>query len=97
MNQSPDIERIIVRARSVTRIEEGEGVAVTCCKGAIWITQANDARDVVLEAGESFVLDRPGLALVFAIADSAVILGPGWRIPAGASVPVPAEPERLCA
>ncbi len=97
MKQPESIERIIVRARSVTRIEEGVGAGVTCCKGAIWITQSNDARDIVLEAGESFVLDRPGLALVFAMTDSAVILGPGWQMPAGASVPVPAEPERLCA
>jgi hypothetical protein len=32
----------------------------------VWITQANDFEDIVIHDGESFVLDRPGLALVSA-------------------------------
>jgi hypothetical protein len=46
------------------RIRDGAGVTVACLAGAAWVTQADDFRDIVLEAGESFVLDRPGLALV---------------------------------
>ena len=41
--------------------------------GALWITQSNDPRDIVIKGGESFVLDRPGLALVCAAAGPAVV------------------------
>ena len=54
-------------------IEDGEGVAVTCLDGAVWVTQSHDSRDVVLESGESFVLDRPGLALVSAPTGAAAV------------------------
>ena len=65
----------VIRLKSgeLLDIEDGEGVAVTCVDGAIWVTQAHDPRDVVLENGESFVLDRPGLALVSAPAGAAAV------------------------
>src|SRR6266478_825841 len=47
-------------------IDNGEGFTVECLEGAVWITQSNDPRDIVLKAGQSFVLDKPGLALVCA-------------------------------
>jgi hypothetical protein len=54
-------------------INDGEGFTVACRDGAVWITQSNDPRDIVLGAGESFVLDKPGLALVCASAGPAVV------------------------
>ena len=54
-------------------IDHGEGSRVNCMEGALWITQSNDPRDVVIAQGESFVLDRPGLALVCAAAGPAVV------------------------
>ena len=54
-------------------IEDGEGIAVTCVDGAVWVTQSHDPRDVVLAGGDSFVLDRPGLALVSAPAGAAAV------------------------
>ncbi len=54
-------------------IEDGEGLAVTCVSGAVWVTQSYDPRDVVLTDGESFVLDRPGLALVSAPGGAAAV------------------------
>ena len=54
-------------------ITDGEGFTVECLDGAVWITQSNDARDIVLNAGESFVLDKPGLALVCAAAGPATV------------------------
>jgi hypothetical protein len=41
-------------------IDDGEGFTVECLDGAVWITQSSDPRDIVLKAGESFVLDKPG-------------------------------------
>jgi DUF2917 family protein len=54
-------------------INDGEGFTVECLEGAVWITQSNDPRDIVLNAGESFVLDKPGLALVCAAAGPATV------------------------
>jgi hypothetical protein len=54
-------------------IDNGEGSRVNCVEGAVWITQSNDPRDIVIKGGESFVLDRPGLALVCAAAGPAVV------------------------
>ena len=46
------------------RLHDAAGCTVTCCAGTVWITQERDARDVFLATGESFTLDRPGLALI---------------------------------
>jgi hypothetical protein len=54
-------------------IHDGEGFTVECLEGAVWITQSNDPRDIVLNAGESFMLDKPGLALVCAAAGPAAV------------------------
>jgi hypothetical protein len=54
-------------------IDHGFGFAVTCREGAVWITQANDPRDIALSAGQCFALDRKGLALVVAPLGPAVI------------------------
>jgi hypothetical protein len=61
-------------AHEVVPLHDAEGLAVTCLAGAVWITQADDPDDIVLEAGEEFVLDRPGLALVSAPGGPATIL-----------------------
>lgn len=79
---------IALPARSVHRIQSGKGQLVTCLKGVTWITQANDERDIILSEGQSFVLDRQGLAVVFALKEAAIIVGVA-RLPAMAP-----EPER---
>ena len=55
-----------LRAREVIDIRNGQGLAVRCLAGSLWITQDGDSDDVVVKAGECFVLDRRGLALVSA-------------------------------
>jgi hypothetical protein len=54
-------------------VRDGRGFTVTCLEGAVWITQSNDARDIALAAGQAFVLDKPGLALVCASAGPATL------------------------
>jgi hypothetical protein len=54
-------------------VNNGEGITVACLEGSVWITQSNDTRDVVLIAGQAFVLDKPGLALVCAAAGPATV------------------------
>ena len=63
-----------LRSREVLNIRDGKGLTVRCMAGALWITQDGDTDDVVLRAGECFVLDRPGLALVSAPLAPATVL-----------------------
>jgi hypothetical protein len=48
-------------------VRDGRGLEIRCIRGNLWITQAGDGRDVILYAGESFTLDRRGLALITAL------------------------------
>lgn len=54
-------------------ISDGQGLAVECIEGAVWITQSNDPRDIVINAGQTFLLDKQGLALVAAPAGRATV------------------------
>jgi hypothetical protein len=57
---------------SVARIEDGKGLLITLRDGELWITQERDRRDYVLRPGESFRLDRPGVAVISAMRRSAL-------------------------
>lgn len=48
----------------VVGIRKGRGALVFVESGTAWITQEDDRRDVMVAAGESFRLDRDGVALV---------------------------------
>ena len=50
------------------------GTGVDLFDGSVWITQQDDPRDIVLVAGDSFVFDRPGLAIVQALVGSKLLL-----------------------
>lgn len=58
--------------RQSLELEDAIGGTIVCLQGGVWITQHHDSRDIVLGAGERFVFDRPGLAIVQATADSLV-------------------------
>jgi len=45
-------------------LREAAGWTVCSLEGELWITQDGDVRDIVLEAGDSFVLDRNDAALL---------------------------------
>jgi hypothetical protein len=55
-----------LKAREVLDIRDGQGLRVKSLRGVLWITQSNDSEDIVVRAGQAFVLDRPGLALISA-------------------------------
>ena len=55
-------------------VRDGRGLEIRCIRGNLWITQAGDSRDVVLYAGESFTLDRRGLALITALLQPADVV-----------------------
>jgi hypothetical protein len=74
MDARPATTLLQLGAREVLDIHNGRGLAVRCLGGALWITQHGDIDDIVLKAGQCFVLDRPGLALVSAPVGPATVL-----------------------
>lgn len=51
-------------------VRDGRGVRVVCLTGALWMTQEQRTADVILEAGQSAVIDSTGLTLVMALGPS---------------------------
>src|SRR5262245_16198256 len=85
-----ELEPITLQARTVHRIDSGQGQQVTAVKGVVWVTQEHDSRDIILSAGESAVLDRRGLAVVYAFKDALITVGTPMQLPASR----PAQPTR---
>jgi hypothetical protein len=54
-------------------VTDGRGMSMRCLAGSLWVTQDGDPRDIVLTPGETFTLDRDGLAIVYATADAALV------------------------
>jgi Protein of unknown function (DUF2917) len=77
-----ELEPIALQARTVHRIDNGRGQQVTCVRGVVWVTQEHDSRDIILSAGQSAVLDRRGLAVVYAFKDALVTVGAAMQLPA---------------
>lgn len=69
----PDTASLLLPRGGVIRLTDAAGTRVTCRSGAAWITLDDDRRDIVLEAGDQFVIDRAGLTLVCALAGPAAI------------------------
>jgi hypothetical protein len=53
-------------------LRAARGRIVKCVSGSVWLTMEGDRRDVVLNPGASFVVDRDGLTLLAAQQPSAV-------------------------
>jgi hypothetical protein len=68
----------LAKSQAVT-LTDAVGSEITCLGGALWITQDEDPRDIVLQSGESFTLDRKGPAIVWALAASSVEMVPARR------------------
>jgi Protein of unknown function (DUF2917) len=96
MRARPNFVLIAFKARSVRRIANGLGLKVTCLRGQVWLTQSNDPRDIILTSGNSFVLDRPGIAVVFAFTDALTQVGEPELV-AGANENTPAGASRSAA
>ena len=82
-----NIRPIEMRQGSLHRIEGGKGLQIIAISGVVWITQARDERDIILTSGQSFILDRKGLAVVYALKDAAIAVGPAGHIAAAFDSP----------
>jgi hypothetical protein len=79
-----DIKPVRLPARAIHTIEGGKGLQITAVAGTVWVTQAQDMRDIILTRGHSFILDRNGRAVVYALKDAAIVVGPAGHITAAA-------------
>jgi hypothetical protein len=46
---------------------------VCAVEGAVWITEENDSRDIVLEAGKCYRLKREGVAILNSLSGEASV------------------------
>lgn len=74
MNLALGQSRVDLKRDQLIALRDARGVQVSCLDGALWITQEKMAADVVLEAGQSSVIDTPGLTLVMAVRPSTLRL-----------------------
>ncbi|HXC38029.1 MAG TPA: DUF2917 domain-containing protein [Burkholderiales bacterium] len=54
------------------KLRDSMGATLCAREGTVWITEENSRKDVVLENGACFRIDKPGLTLVQAFADASV-------------------------
>ena len=76
MNLELNQDGLCLKRKQVLKVRGGSGHAIVCHSGSVWVTQAGDRRDIVLDAGESFALERNGLAVVQAFEQSAISIAP---------------------
>lgn len=63
---APPASRTLARG-AILRIPEPAGARIDCLAGSLWVTQDNDPRDIMLEAGESCELSGRARVLVQAL------------------------------
>ena len=82
MRHALEIQPTRLPARSVHPLDNVKGQQITVLGGVVWLTQANDPRDIILGKGQSFVVERSGRTVLFALRDAAVTIGPEGHIAA---------------
>jgi quercetin dioxygenase-like cupin family protein len=55
-------------------IHQALGVTIECLEGSVWVTLDGSTRDVTLEAGQSFCVDRQQRTLIQALAAARIRL-----------------------
>jgi hypothetical protein len=58
--------------QAVFVVSDAAGVQITCRKGSLWVTLDDDPRDIVLDAGDSFMTTEHRRALIYAMASSSL-------------------------
>ena len=55
------------------KVRDSVGSTVCALEGAVWITEDHQLKDIVLEEGQCYRLQNPGLAIVHALSGPAAI------------------------
>lgn len=68
------LDNVALARKDALTIRDAQGAVVFVDRGEIWLTQERDGRDIVLDTGEWFRLDRDGVAILQARREAAVTL-----------------------
>jgi len=58
----------------VLRVVDGAGSTIHADCGKVWVTEENRPVDVILEAGASYRLREPGVAVIEALSEASLCL-----------------------
>jgi len=65
--------RLAVGDRRGLRLSAAQGTQLRAVRGTLWVTIDNDARDIVLDPGEGFVVDSDQPLFVMALGERATL------------------------
>jgi hypothetical protein len=72
--------KVDLRNRESLAFDDIEGTALAVTSGTLWITQEDDAHDVVLGPGDVWMVERDGLTIIEAQNDASFrALGPAFE------------------
>lgn len=75
-------------------VSDAAGVQILCHEGSLWITLDDDPRDIVIDAGDSFLTTEHRRALIYALQPSSLslVVAPAVAAarPAGQALAAPA-------
>ena len=78
--------RLAIAARRGLRLKAARGATLRAVQGTLWVTIDNDVRDIVLDPGESFVVDSNRPLVVMPLGECATV-DVRSAVPAGARPP----------
>lgn len=72
----PHLPRVMIELEydSVLPLRDSRGLRVVCLDGVVWITEQEDRKDTVLEAGGAYELSKNGTSLVLALRSARIAI-----------------------
>lgn len=87
--------RLLLKPQQPLRLQHAQGTRLRAVQGTVWITIDNDRRDIVLNAGDAFVVDSSQGVVALPIGERA-LLDMCAAGESAAAVPAgPAQPTRI--
>jgi len=74
MNIVLDHSTLSLPRDGLVAVRDSMGTRVACVSGALWITENDRERDVVLKPGQAFTIGRRGLTLIMALSPASLRL-----------------------
>lgn len=87
MSTAAQAQELRMLPRSLFSVPDAAGLEITCREGTVWITLDHDVRDIVLDAGQSFVAHEHRRGLIYALGTARVDLRSVHAPPALAALP----------